>query len=95
MGSAGGRRRRRLHALLRRPGALAGPGAQAQGPAQDADELFLATDEDREGEAIAWHLLDELKPKKGVAVKRMVFHEITEAAILASSYEFRRVRSWN
>jgi DNA topoisomerase I len=69
---------------------------------KDADELLLATDEDREGEAIAWHLLEELKPK--VPAMRMVFHEITPEAIahavaspremdlgLVDAYQTRRV----
>jgi DNA topoisomerase-1 len=46
---------------------------------KDADQVYLATDEDREGEAIAWHLLEVLSPR--VPVRRMVFHEITRAAI--------------
>jgi DNA topoisomerase-1 len=69
---------------------------------KDADELLLATDEDREGEAIAWHLVQELKPR--VPTHRMVFHEITPEAIaravasprevdqgLVDAYQARRV----
>jgi DNA topoisomerase-1 len=69
---------------------------------KNADELLLATDEDREGEAIAWHLMEELKPR--VPAKRMVFHEITPEAIaqavasprdvdqgLVEAYQTRRV----
>src|SRR6185437_7610594 len=54
-----------------------------------ADELLLATDEDREGEAIAWHLLEVPKPK--VPVRRMVFHEITRHAIEQALDETRDV----
>ena len=56
---------------------------------KDADELYLATDEDREGESIGWHLLQVLKPT--VPVKRMVFHEITKEAILKALDETREV----
>lgn len=56
---------------------------------KDAGELILATDEDREGESISWHLLEILSPK--VTVKRMVFHEITKEAIQESLEHFRDV----
>src|SRR2546426_7442462 len=56
---------------------------------KDASELYLATDEDREGESIAWHLLEVLKPR--VPVRRMVFHEITRDAIEQALEETRDV----
>ena len=59
--------------------------------ASSVDTVYLATDEDREGEAIAWHLLEELSPPTNVEVKRMVFHEITEAAILSAVDEPRDI----
>ncbi|CAA9563609.1 MAG: DNA topoisomerase I [uncultured Truepera sp.] len=56
---------------------------------KDADELFIATDEDREGESIGWHLVEVLNPK--VPVRRMVFHEITKDAILRALGETRSI----
>ena len=56
---------------------------------KDANELFLATDEDREGESIAWHLMEVLAPT--IPVKRMVFHEITRSAIERSVREWREL----
>ena len=56
---------------------------------KEVDELILATDEDREGEGISWHIVDELKPK--IPVKRMVFHEITEDAIRRALQDFRDI----
>jgi len=53
--------------------------AKLKAALKQSDELYLATDEDREGEAIAWHLLETLKPT--IPVKGMVFHEITKSAI--------------
>jgi DNA topoisomerase-1 len=63
--------------------------AQLKKQLAGADELLLATDEDREGEAIAWHLLEVLQPK--VPVRRMVFHEITRDAIEQALDETRDV----
>ncbi|MCB0217643.1 MAG: type I DNA topoisomerase [Caldilineae bacterium] len=56
---------------------------------KDADELIIATDEDREGESIGWHLVEVLQPK--VPVKRMVFHEITREAIERALSETRQI----
>ncbi|GAB3581829.1 type I DNA topoisomerase [Amycolatopsis endophytica] len=62
---------------------------ELKGLLKDVDELFLATDPDREGEAIAWHLLETLKPK--VPVRRMVFHEVTEQAVRAAAEDTREL----
>ena len=56
---------------------------------KDADELIIATDEDREGESIGWHLLQVLNPK--VPVRRMVFHEITRDAIADAIKHYRNI----
>src|SRR5207248_6998362 len=56
---------------------------------RDASEVFLATDEDREGESIAWHLMEVLSPR--VPVRRMVFHEITPGAIRRAVDEWREL----
>jgi DNA topoisomerase I len=61
--------------------------AELKDAVKSVDEILLATDPDREGEAIAWHLLDTLKPK--IPVRRMVFHEISESAILAAVENLR------
>ncbi len=61
--------------------------AELKAALKQVDELYLATDEDREGEAIAWHLQEVLSPK--VPVKRMVFHEITPAAIAKAVHDTR------
>ncbi|MGH3733176.1 MAG: type I DNA topoisomerase, partial [Acidimicrobiales bacterium] len=61
--------------------------AELKAALKQVDELYLATDEDREGEAIAWHLQEVLNPK--IPVKRMVFHEITPAAIIKAVSETR------
>jgi DNA topoisomerase I len=61
--------------------------AELRDALKTVDELLLATDHDREGEAIAWHLLETLKPK--IPVRRMVFHEITEPAIRAAVQDLR------
>ncbi len=62
---------------------------ELRGALAEVDQLYLATDEDREGEAISWHLLEVLNPK--VPVKRMVFHEITRSAIERSVQEWRDI----
>ena len=71
--------RRRIQAVLHRGRNKKKTVADLKSALKKADTLYLATDEDREGEAIAWHLVQTLKPK--VPVKRMVFHEITPEAI--------------
>jgi len=63
--------------------------AELKAALKEVDEVYLASDEDREGEAIAWHLVEVLNPK--IPVKRMVFHEITPAAIAKAVSETREI----
>ncbi len=65
--------------------------AQLKAAAKDATRILLATDEDREGESIGWHVLQLIKPKKGIPVERIVFHEVTKEAIRAALLNPRSV----
>ena len=91
MGPPRRERRGGLPAPLRRPAGQEETIAELRKRLKEVDELLLATDEDREGEAISWHLLELLKPK--VPVRRMVFHEITKEAVLHSLGHTREIDS--
>lgn len=65
--------------------------AELRSAAKDVTHLLLATDEDREGEAISWHILNVLKPKRSVEIQRIVFHEITPEAIAVAIANPRQV----
>ena len=94
VGTAGRRHRRRVHALLRRSCGQEEYVQALKAALKDASEVILATDPDREGESISWHLKELLKPK--VKVRRIVFHEITEDAIKACARRGARAstRTW-
>ncbi|HXG70140.1 MAG TPA: toprim domain-containing protein, partial [Gemmatimonadaceae bacterium] len=55
--------------------------AELKSAARDSREIFLATDPDREGEAIAWHVAQQIKTKNGARIRRVLFHEITKDAV--------------